>query len=138
MPRNRRNVTAEQLLADYGPEVQGLVGLLRRLVREALPEAEERVYPGWRAIGYRHPAAGYVGGIFLYPDMVKLGFEHGAMLPDPEGRLQPGPSAGKQVRYLEVWDESDIVPEVIRNLLLAAVVFPKAASSNSPAPGGRR
>lgn len=126
------------MLADYPPEIQSLAGRLRRLVRAALPEAEERVYPGWRALGYRHPEAGYVGGIFLHPDMVKLGFEHGATLPDPHGLLIAGPAKGKQVRYLEIRDESDIVPEIIRDLLLAAAAFPEVASANPAAPAGLR
>ena len=67
--------------------------------------------------------AGYICAIFLNPGMVKLGFEYGAMLPDPKRLLKPGPSAGKQVRYLEVREESDIDPEAIRDLLVTAVEF---------------
>ena len=121
MPHNRRKTTPEQLLADYPPNIRTLANLLRQLLKTALPEAEERVYPGWRAFGYRHPMAGYIGGIFIYPEVVKLGFEFGAMLPDPHGLLRAGPSAGRQVRYLEVREEEDIIPDVIGEYVLAAV-----------------
>ena len=94
---------------------------MRRLVKDIILEAEERTYPGWRAIGYRHPEAGYIGTIFLHPHMVKLGFEHGAKLPGPDGLLKPGPSAGKQVRYLEIVEEGDVDADVIQQLIEAAV-----------------
>ena len=123
MPRTRIHTTPDQLLADYPPEIRFLTSVLRRLVREVLPDATERAYPGWRGIGYRHPVAGYVCAIFLNPEMVKLGFEYGAMLPDPKRLLKSGPSAGKQVRYLEVCEESGIDMEVIRDLLVAALEF---------------
>ena len=121
MPQPRDKITPEQLLADYPPEIQSLANRLRQLVKEVLPEAEERTYPGWRAVGYRHPQAGYIGGIFLNSNMVRLGFEFGAMLPDPQGRLKPGPSSSKQVRYLEIREAAGLRPEVIREYLLAAV-----------------
>jgi hypothetical protein len=37
---------------------------LRVLTRETVPEADERAYTGWQAIGYRIPEAGYFAGIF--------------------------------------------------------------------------
>ena len=123
MPRTRIHTTPGQLLADDSPEIRFLTSILRRLVMEVLPDATGRAYPGWRGIGYRHPVAGYICAIFLKPEMVKLGFEYGAMLPDTKRLLKPGPSAGKQVRYLEVREESGIDPEAIRDLLVTAVEF---------------
>ncbi len=121
MARPRKGITPEQLLASYPLEIKSLTDWVRQLVRNTLPEAEERAYPGWCAIGYRHPEAGYIGAIFLHPHKVKLGFEHGAKLPDPDGLLKPGPSAVKQVRYLEIVEEGDVDTSVIRQLVEAAV-----------------
>ena len=121
MARTTNRTTPEELLSGYAPEIQVLAFLLRQLVKSALPEVEERVYPGWRAIGYRQAGAGYIGGIFLYPNVVKLGFESGAMLPDHHGLLKSGPSAGKKVRYVEVREEGDIKADIIREYLAAAV-----------------
>ncbi len=121
MARTMSITTPEELLSGFAPEIQDLAFLLRQLVKSALPEVDERVYSGWRAIGYRQAGAGYIGGIFLYPDMVKLGFESGAMLPDHHGLLKPGPSAGNKVRYVEVREEDDIKEPIIREYLAAAV-----------------
>lgn len=120
MPR-QLSITPEQLLADYPPPVQRLAEQLRQLVKDLVPAAVERAYPVWRGIGYRHPEAGYFGAIFLHSDRVKLGLEQGARLPDPDGILKPGPTAGKQVRYLEITNRQDIDPEQIAQLLTAAI-----------------
>jgi hypothetical protein len=64
------------------------------------PDLSEKGYPGWRGVGYRHPDAGYVCGIFPQPGgELRLLFEHGAALADPEGLLQ---GSGTQTRYLVV------------------------------------
>lgn len=126
MPRQRSSITPEQLLADYPPPVQQLAAELRQLVKALVPSAMERAYPVWRGIGYRHPEAGYFGAIFLHSDRVKLGLEQGARLPDPAGVLKPGPTAGKQVRYLEIAAPQDIDPEQIAQLLTAAIAFQRA------------
>jgi hypothetical protein len=72
----------------------------RDAVLAADPDLSERLYPGWRGVGYRHPEAGYICGIFPQPDgEVRLLFEHGAAMPDPERLLE---GAGTQTRYLVV------------------------------------
>ena len=123
MPRKSRSLTPEQLLADYPPKIRELVGDLRRLIKSALPEAEERAYPVWRGLGYRHPAAGYLGAIFPQQNRVKLGLEHGAQLPDPAKLLKPGPSGGRQVRYVEIAGPDDMDRDAIAALLTAAVAL---------------
>lgn len=85
------------ILADHSPAVRELCAELRRLIRAAVPDAAEAAYPGWHGIGYRHPESGYFGAIFPHEDEVKVGFEWGALLPDPDGLLV---GSGKQLRYL--------------------------------------
>jgi hypothetical protein len=116
MPR----IPADEILAEHTEEIRALAQRLRYLVRRALPESEERVYPGWHGIGYRHPDAGYVCGIFPLADRVKIGFEHGASLPDPRGVLAEG---GRQVRYVVIRSPEDIDERAIEELLFAAVDY---------------
>ncbi len=92
-------MTVEGLLAEHSPPVARVARQVRRTVRAAMPESEERVYPGWHGIGYHHPDVGYVCGIFPRRDEVRLGFEHGHLLSDPDHVLVSG---GKQVRYLVI------------------------------------
>ncbi len=91
--------SVDDILDGHLPEVREIFEGLRDLLREVMPEAVEKAYPGWHGIGYRHPRAGYVCGIFPREDLVKLGFEHGVHLPDPEGLLA---GSGSRVRYVVV------------------------------------
>jgi hypothetical protein len=86
-----------------------------------LPEAREVAYPGWHAIGFRHPKAGYVCGIFPFEGSVRLVFEWGVLLRDDARLLQPG---GRQVRFAEFFDPSAALPEAeLERMLLEAVAL---------------
>lgn len=91
--------TIDDLLADHSRGVADLAFQLRELIKSAMPDATERVYPGWHGVGFHHPTAGYVCAIFPGADHVRVGFEQGHLLPDPDDVFDPG---GKQVRYVTV------------------------------------
>jgi hypothetical protein len=93
------------LLASYDPEVAETALTLRERLRASHPEFEEKVYHGWRGLGFHHPEAGYVCAIFPRSKSVYLSFERGIRLPDPEGRLV---GAGKMVRSLEFTPSDEI------------------------------
>lgn len=114
----RPAMSPEHILADHTPAVRALAEKLRALIKSTVPEAQERAYPGWHAIGFRHPKTGYFCGIFPYEKEIKLYFEQGARLPDPEDILEGGQ---RQVRHLLVRRGSDIPPAALRRLLLAAI-----------------
>ncbi|MFN8587363.1 MAG: DUF1801 domain-containing protein [Candidatus Eisenbacteria bacterium] len=78
-------LTAEALLAPFPPTVRATCGRVRALLHDTLPGCEERVLPGWRAIGFRTPEAGHVCALFPYEAEVRLYFEHGSHLRDGEG-----------------------------------------------------
>lgn len=80
-------MNVDELLDEHTRPIAALTRRLRRLVRGAMPDAEERVHPGWHALGYHHPEAGYVCGLFPRADHVEVVFEHGLGLPDPSGVL---------------------------------------------------
>jgi hypothetical protein len=102
------------------PEVRGLVERLRRLVCSSLDNPEERVYTGWRGFGYHDEQAGYVCGIFPRRTTVRLLFEHGAALTDPDGVFTGG---GSRTRYIEL-EPGDQLPETaIRAMIGRAVLL---------------
>lgn len=109
------------LLEQHAPEVQRIAQRLRTLVKDVVPDAEERVYPSWHALGYRHPRARYFCGIFPHRDHVKLGFEWGALLRDEEGLLEPGPSGGTRVRYVTCASLEELPEGPLVALLLEAI-----------------
>ena len=83
-------------------------------------ELSEHGYSGWNGIGYRHPAAGYICGIFLQPDHVRLLFEYGRQLPDPAHLLTEG---GKQTKWMLLRENDAIVEAEIAALVEAAIAF---------------
>ena len=95
-------IPPEALLEDFPPPMQAIAHRLREVVRTALPDAIERVRPGWRLIGYDLPIRRN-GVYFAYVapenEHVHLGFEHGWAMADPHGLLQ-GKGITKQVRWL--------------------------------------
>lgn len=115
------SLTPEHILTGHTPEVRELCERLRSLIRATAPEASEKAYPIWHGIGYSHPQSGYFCAIFPQQDYVKLGFEFGVLLPDPEGLLQ---GDGKQVRYIYVRQPEDISAEAIQEFIYAALNLP--------------
>jgi len=115
------SLTPEEILTGHTPEVRELCEALRSLVRAEVPEAIEVAYPSWHGIGYHHPRCGYFCAIFPMKDTIKLGFEFGVLLPDPEGMLT---GDGKQVRYVNIHRQADIRAEAIRQLIQAALSLP--------------
>ena len=98
--------TPDDILAAHTPDVIELAGDLRRLLRDLVPKFVERSYPGWHGIGFHHPTAGYVCAVFPGADHAKVGFEHGHLLPDPNGVFDSG---GERVRYISL---DELTPEL--------------------------
>jgi hypothetical protein len=104
---NRHDLNADlgRLLSDNPPDIVELTLRLRDEILSVIPHASERVYFGWRGIGFHHPTAGYICAVFPSEDDVRLGFEHGHILYDPRRLLE---GTGRWVRYLTVpeWSKS--------------------------------
>lgn len=112
--------TPDDILREHKPAVQAAAQALRALVHDTVPEMTEKAYPGWHGIGFRHPRAGYVCGLFPRNDSVRLLFERGRLLADPDGVFTGG---GKQTRFIEVTDTAAIPANAIRRLLLEAIAL---------------
>ena len=109
-------------LAGYPPHVRDLAERARALVRAAVPNAIERLYPGWRLIGYRAPhgkASRYFAFIAPLDDEVRLGFELGVHLDDPHGLLE---GDGTQVRHIPLRSAGDVRDDLRPYIAQAAAV----------------
>ncbi len=92
----------EALLEGYPDPMRQIAEQLRVIVRAAIPEAVERVRPGWRIIGYDLPIGrrlAYFAFVAPEPGHVHLGFAFGTLMRDPEHLLQ-GAGITKKVRWL--------------------------------------
>ena len=107
-------IPPEALLADHPPERRAVANALRDLVKQVVPDAVERVRPGWGLIGYDVPVGRgktrYFAFVWAEPEHVHLGFEHGVLMDDPAGLLQ-GRGETKQVRWLTFQRLDEIPPE---------------------------
>ena len=114
----RRSAEAElrTLIAKYAPAHRRLVGAMRRWLRKLLPTAHEVVYE-YRdnfVVSYSPSERGYEGVLALRAsaDGVKLYFNRGKGLPDPEKLLQ---GSANQVRWIPVEAASTLSrPAVVR------------------------
>ncbi|MCY4438506.1 MAG: DUF1801 domain-containing protein [Chloroflexi bacterium] len=84
--------------------MQELAARLRSLVRETVPDATEIAYPGWHGPGFRHPKWGCFCGMFPREDSVRLLFENGATILDPDGTLE---GCGNQTRDVHIRRRED-------------------------------
>ena len=115
----RPQTTVAELAGAHGPAIRALVDELCALVEATIPELTSKANPGWHAITYRHPDAGYVVGVFPFDDRVDLIFERGAELSDPDGVLEGDHL--KQVRYVRLEPGGSIPQDGIVRLLHSAV-----------------
>jgi len=131
--RARTTVRPEEILEGHDEKIRAVAEQLRLVVRGAAPAASEAGYRGWRLIGYRSPH--YFCFIAPQPDHVRLGFEHGHRLADPEGLLE---SMGKQVRFVRLVPGKRIPKAALQRLIQAAlVILPEGRAARARRPTAR-
>jgi hypothetical protein len=124
MPSRRpiETMPPEALLADYPPPHGEIAQRLRRIVTDAVPEAIERVRPGWRLIGYDLPVTrrgSMFAWVWLEPEHVHLGFPHGVEMDDPR-RVMLGAGITKKARWLTYGPGDHVDAALATELVLEA------------------
>ncbi len=110
---DRDRVAPELFLAPYPDDIRAIAETLRSIVRRAIPEAIERVRPGWQLIGYDLPVGrrtAYFAYVAPEPIHCHLGFEYGMAMADPDRRLEGAHLGLRQVRFL-TFRPGEAVPE---------------------------
>ncbi len=109
-------------LACYDPHISNLTLALREVVLEQAPDAIESISKGYAvAIGFSFTGKPLKDGfchIVTYSSHVNLGFNRGALLPDPNGVLQ---GTGKLIRHVTVRKENELDRPFVRRYLQAAI-----------------
>ena len=109
-------------LASYDPSVSSLALALREVVLEEAPDAIESIANGYAvAIGFSFTGKPMKDGfchVVTYSSHVNLGFNRGALLPDPAGVLA---GTGKSIRHISIRNHDELGRPVIRRLLQAAI-----------------
>jgi hypothetical protein len=114
-------IPPEALLAAYPEPMRDIAESLRDIVRRAVPDAIERVRPGWRLIGYDTPRGRGRSTYFCYvapePAHVHLGFEYGVFMPDPDGLLE-GAGVTRRVRWVTLREPNGIPGAQLEQLVM--------------------
>jgi len=109
-------------LASYDPHISNLTLAVREVVLEEAPEAIESISKGYAvAIGFSFTGKPLKDGfchIVTYSSYVNLGFNRGALLPDPN-RVLAG--TGKSIRHITIRNQSELDRPLIRRYLQAAI-----------------
>lgn len=108
-------VPPDLFLEGYSEAVRATANRLRAVVTTAVPDAIERVRPGWALIGYDLPIRRhgvYFAWVWPEQEHVHLGFQHGIFMDDPDRMLQGAHLKLKKVRYVTV-DPGEDFPEAM-------------------------
>jgi hypothetical protein len=109
-------------LASYDPHISRLALAVRELVLEEAPEAIESLSKGYAvSIGFSFTGKPLKDGfchVVTYTNHVNLGFNRGALLPDPNRVLS---GAGKLIRHITIGSEKDLQRPFLRRYLQAAI-----------------
>ena len=127
-------IPPELFLEGYTADVRETANRLRAVVKEAVPDAIERVRPGWALIGYDLPIRRrgvYFAWVWPEREHVHLGWQHGIFMDDPDRLLQGAHLKLKKVRYVTV-DPGDDFPEA------AFVALTRHAAEIAALPAGAR
>ncbi len=106
-------IPPELFLEGYPPGIRRAVDRLRAVVKRAVPDAIERVRPGWRLIGYDVPVgkrSRYFAFVWPETEHAHLGFEYGAWMDDPEHLLQGARLNLRKVRFVTC-EPGEPIPE---------------------------
>ena len=134
----RRSAEAQlrTLIAQFAPAHLRLIGAMRRSLQKRLPTAHEVVYEyqnlGAVVISYSPNERGYKGVLAIRADAngVKLYFNQGKELPDPEKLLQ----GSSQTRFIDVEGASTLARPAVASLIEEAIAGNRVPFA--PAGGG--
>jgi hypothetical protein len=109
-------------LASYDAHVASLFLALREIVLEEAPPAIESISMGYAlAIGFSFTGKPLKDGfchVVAYSTHVNLGFNRGALLPDPKKVLLGN---GKSIRHLTIRNHDDLDRPLVRRFLQTAI-----------------
>ena len=107
-------MTVDEYIDSVEPPLRQVAEELRRIVRQAAPDATESIKWGMPVFEHNGLLC-YIGSMKRH---VNLGFYRGAHLPDPHGLMEGN---GKALRHVKVRDVADIRQGAFNNLVQEAV-----------------
>jgi hypothetical protein len=123
------------LLSRYTEAVRSLALAARKLIIEEAPDAGEFVYEVY-TIANHFSFTDRPGDAFVFTtahtNWVNLGFNFGALLPDPKGLLH---GDGKLIRHIRIAKPADLEAPGVRDLVRAAIEVAERPEGKPAKPG---
>ena len=110
----------DTFLKGYPPPVREIAVKAREVILSVMPNATEKVYPGWKVIQYGTAAdmKSVFAAISPQRERVNLGLANGVDLPDPDGWLE---GEGKAIRHVKLTSPEAAGAPAVRELIRGAL-----------------
>jgi hypothetical protein len=110
----------DTFLKGYPPPVREIAVKAREVILSVMPNASEKVYPGWKVIQYGTAAdmKSVFAAISPQRERVNLGLANGVDLPDPNGLLE---GDGKAIRHVKLTSPEAAGAPAVRELIRGAL-----------------
>jgi Domain of unknown function (DU1801) len=110
----------DTFLKGYPPPVREIAVKAREVILSVMPDATEKVYPGWKVIQYGTAAdmKSVFAAISPQRERVNLGLANGVDLPDPDGLLE---GDGKAIRHVKLTSPEAAGAPAVRELIRGAL-----------------
>jgi hypothetical protein len=113
----------EKHLQQVPPDLRDIVLEIRNIVADVAPDATESQHSRGFSYYFKErggPVSAGICQIGIFSDHIRLGFIHGAFLPDPQGLLVGEPKYKKHVR---IYHYEDAPWDYLRELILRSSRF---------------
>lgn len=116
----------DTFLKGYSPQVRAIAVKTRETILSVLPNATEKVYPGWKVIQYAAGAGREDVFAVISPqkERVNLGLTNGAGLPDPLRLLE---GTGKGIRHVKLTSPEAAGAPALKELVRGALQATRTA-----------
>ncbi len=110
----------DTFLKGYSPQVREIAVKAREAILSIMPDATEKVYPGWKVIQYATGAdmKSVFASISPQRERVNLGLAGGIGLADPDGLLE---GDGKAIRHIKLTSPEAAGAPAVRELVRGAL-----------------
>jgi hypothetical protein len=110
----------DTFLKGYPPPVREIAVKAREVILSVMPDATEKVYPGWKVIQYGTgpDMKAVFAAISPQRERVNLGLANGVDLEDPDGLLE---GDGKAIRHVRLTSPEAASAPAIRELVRGAL-----------------
>jgi hypothetical protein len=110
----------DTFLKGYPPPMREIAVKAREVILSVMPDATEKVYPGWKVIQYGTAAdmKSVFAAISPQRERVNLGLANGVDLPDPDGLLE---GDGKAIRHVKLTSPEAAGAPAVRELVRGAL-----------------